>query len=126
MASGSYTLPPQNGHGFSIIFAGQQLMDVSIQHRERKLEDDLDALVEEAVHHHHGTFERHDGQEEREEPRQWDGGDDGQRLHAVVQLRDVHVRQLLEYTLIHQSTWGTNTTSLSTCGFYPNGESFGE
>lgn len=79
-------------------------MNISIQHGERKLENDLDALVEEAVHHHHGTFEWHDGKEKREEPRERDSGDDGQRLHAVVQLRDVHVSQLLEHTLIHQST----------------------
>lgn len=79
-------------------------MDVSVEHRQSQLEDDLDALIEEAVDHHHGALEGHDGQEEREEPGEGDGGDDAQRLHAVVQLRNVDVSQLLEHTLVHQST----------------------
>lgn len=71
-----------------------------MQHGERQLKDDLDAVVEEAVHHHHCALEWHDGQEEGEEPGERDGGDDPEVLHAVVQLRDVLTGQLLEHPLI--------------------------
>ena len=95
-----FVLPAQYGHGLAIIFAAQQLVDVGVQHGERQLKDDLDAVVEEAVHHHHRALERHDGQEEGEEPRERDGGDDPEVLHAVVQLRNVLAGQLLEHPLI--------------------------
>lgn len=87
-------------------------MDVGVEHGQSQLEDDLDALVEEAVDHHHSALEGHDGQEECEEPGEGDGGDDAQRLHAVVQLRNVDVSQLLEHTLVHQRTWDTHTHSV--------------
>lgn len=75
-------------------------MDVGVQDGQRQLKDDFDAVKEEAVHHHHCTFERHDRQEEGEEPRERDSGDDPKVLHAVIQLRDVFTGELLEHALI--------------------------
>lgn len=97
-------LPAQNRHGLPVVLAPEQLVNVGVQHGQRELEDDLDAVVEEAVHHHHGALEGHDGQEEGEEPGERDGGDDAEVLHAVVQLRDVLAGQLLEHALIHQGS----------------------
>lgn len=97
--------PSQHGHGLSIILGPQQLVDVGVQHAERQLEDDLDALVEEAVDHHHGTLKGHDTEEQGEEPGEGNGRDDSQVLHAVVEFRDVLPGQLLKYTLVYQSSW---------------------
>lgn len=93
-------LPAQYGHGLSIILAAQQLVDVGVQHGECQLKDDLDAVEEEAVHHHHCALKRHDRQEEGEEPGERDSGDDPKVLHAVVQLRNVLAGELLEHPLI--------------------------
>jgi len=81
-------------------------VDVGVQHGERQLEDDLDAVVEEAVHHHNRALEGHDGQEEGEEPGEGDGGDDPEVLHAVVQLGNVLAGELLEHPLIDEGPWG--------------------
>lgn len=94
-------LPAQYCHGLAVILAAQKLMDVGVQHGQRQLKDDLDSVKKEAVHHHHGALEWHHGEEQGEEPRQRDGGDDAEVLHAVVQLRDVLAGQLLEHALIH-------------------------
>lgn len=93
--------PAQHCHGLAVILAAQELVDVSVQHGERQLKDDLDAVEEEAVHDHHGALEGHDRQEEGEEPRQRDGGNDAEVLHAVVQLRNVFAGELLKHPLIN-------------------------
>lgn len=100
------SLPAQYGHGLSVILAAQQLVDVGVQHGERQLKDDLNAVVEEAVHDHYSALERHDRQEEGEEPGERDGGDDPKVLHAVVQLRDVLAGELLKHSLIDEGSWG--------------------
>lgn len=94
-------LPAQYSHGLAVILASQQLVDVGVQHRKRQLKDDLDAVVEEAVHHHHCALEWHDRQEEGEEPGERNRGDDPKVLHAVIQLGDVLAGELLEHALIH-------------------------
>lgn len=86
--------PAQHRHGLAVVLAAQQLVDVGVQHGERQLEDHLDAVEKKAVHHHHGALERHDRQEEREEPGERDGGDDAEVLHTVVKLRHVLAGQL--------------------------------
>lgn len=109
--------PAEDRHGFSVVLAVEQLVDVGVENGQRQLKDELNALVEEAVNYDHGALEGHDGQEEREEPGQRDGRDHTQLLHAVVQLRNVHTGQLLEHTLIHQRTcvWDSIHTSIHTC-----------
>ncbi len=69
------------------------------------LENDFNALVEEAVDQQNRTVERHDGQEECEKPGQRDGGNDAQILHVLVQQRQTLAGQLLKHTLIHQRSW---------------------
>lgn len=97
-------LPPQYGHGLPIVLAAKQLVDVGVQHGERQLKNDFDSIIEETVDHHHRALERHDGQEEGEEPGERNSGDDTKVLHAVVELRNVLTGQLLEHTLIDQSS----------------------
>lgn len=99
--------PAQYSHGFTVVLAAQQLVDVGVQHGKRQLEDDLDAVVEEAIHHHHRTLKRHDGEEQGEEPGEGDRGDDSQVLHAVVQLWNVFPSEFLKHALIHESSWGS-------------------
>lgn len=81
---------------------------VSVPSRRSDLKDDLDALVEEAVDQNDGAVERHDRQEESEEPGQADGGDDSQILHVSIQQREEGPGQVLKHALIHQSTYRTH------------------
>lgn len=68
------------------------------------LEDDLDALVEEAVDQQHSTVEGHYRQEKGQEPGQADGGNDSKLLHVFIQQGQKGTGQLLKHTLIHQSS----------------------
>lgn len=54
-----------------------------------ELEDGLDAVVEEAVDHVHGAPQRHDAEEEREEPGQGDGRQGREVMHVLRQLREL-------------------------------------
>lgn len=49
------------------------------------LEDDLDALIEEAVNQQHGAVKGHHRQEEGQEPGQANGGNDSKLLHVFIQ-----------------------------------------
>lgn len=101
--SGS-TVPSQNSHGLPIVLAVQKFVHISIQHREGQLEYHFDSFIEETVHNHHRALKGHHTEKQREEPRQGDGRDDTQVLHAVIQLWDIVSGQLLEDTLVHQCT----------------------
>lgn len=104
--AGRSTVPSQDGHGLAVILAVQQFVHVGVQHSQGQLEYHFDSFIEETVHNHHCALEGHHTEEECEEPRQGDGGDHAQVLHAVIQLRHVVSGQLLEDTLVDQCAWG--------------------
>ena len=98
--------PAEDHQGLAVILAAAQVLGGGLQHSQSQLEDGLDAVVEEAVDHVHGTLQGHDAEEEREEPGQGDGRQGREVVHVLRQLRELLLDELLEDGLVHLGPWG--------------------
>ncbi len=96
--------PGQDHERVSVVAAGAQLGRVSVQHRERDLEDGSDAVVEEAVEDTQSAAEGQDAQEQRQEPRERRRRQRREVRNTLGQLRQTLADQLLEHRLIHLSS----------------------
>ena len=72
-------------HGFPVLATVQQTLAILVQHGQRHLEDDLGALVEEAVEDADGGMERHNGQEQGEEPGEGDHAEQAEPGQLLVE-----------------------------------------
>lgn len=66
-------IPAQDHQGLPIVLAVTQIHSIGFQYGQAQLENGFDAIVEEAVHNIHSTFQGHDAEEKGKEPGKRDG-----------------------------------------------------
>lgn len=69
----SVAIPAQDHQGLPIVLAVTQIHSVGFQDGQAQLENGFDAIIEEAVHNIHSTFQGHDAEEKGKEPGKRDG-----------------------------------------------------
>lgn len=67
------SLPAQDHEGLAIVLTAAQALGVGFQDSQPQLENGFDPIVEEAIHNAHRTLERHNAEEQSQEPRERDG-----------------------------------------------------
>lgn len=103
--------PPAEDHqGLAVVLAAAQVLGIGLQHSKPQLEDGSDPVVEEAIDDVHCALQRHDAEEQSQEPGERDGRQGRGAVQVLRQLGEVLPDQLLEHGLVHLGPWTRKAT----------------